>query len=242
MSTGIVRRSVSVWLPAPVHAALAAIAAAQATSLPALARRAAAAAVQAPGGRVQMGAPQVKAVAGLGRAGDDLHRLLSATATAADNTQRTLIAQQIAATCDRIAVAASSLRLNPPAHGTVSDDRRKPGGQPEWKLVRVTADAVTVQMWKTAAAGAGFGSVANWVRDALAGAHGLDLPRPPTPTTTEARAVTGRVLGLIAQAETTVFEWPAGGVLDEPITCAADALYTALHFLVAHGGDPGARQ
>jgi hypothetical protein len=241
MTTRLVRGSVSVWLPTPAHAALAATAATEGVSLPALARRAATAAAQAPGRRIAMSAPTVNAVAGLGAAGDDLNRLLPAADTAASVAQRTSAAQRIAAVCDRIAAAARSVRLDPtPDHGTVSGDRGEPA--PRWKLVRVTADTVSVQMWKQAAAGAEFGSVANWIRDALAGTHRLDLPRPPAPATIEARTVTGRTLGLIAQAETTVSDWPASSMLDEPITTAADALYTALHRLVTHGGNPSARR
>ena len=97
-------------------------------------------------------------------------------------------------------------------------------------------------MWSAAAAAAGFGSVANWVRDALAGAHGLDLPRPPAPVTIDARTVAGRVLGLVAQTETAVAGWPAGGVLDGRIEAVAAALYVALGSLVACGGDPKARR
>jgi hypothetical protein len=187
-----------------------------------------------------MGAPDPKAVAGRSAAGDGLHRLLPAADAAAHTAAQTPIVGQIAAICDRITVAASGVRLNPSTHNMNNDDHPAPA--PEWKLVRVTADAVTIQTWKTTAAEVGFKSVANWVRDALAGTHGLNLPRPPTPATTEARTVTGHVLGLIAQAETTVSDWPTSGVLDEPITCAADALYTALHHLITHGGDPSARR
>jgi hypothetical protein len=240
MPTRLVRRSVSVWLPAPVHAALRAISEMEGASLPALARRAAAAAMKTAAGRVRMDAPTVEAVVGLGTAGDGLHQLLPTANAAANTAAQTRIGHQITAGCNRIAAAAGDIRLNPPTHDTVNNHHHEPA--PEWKLVRVTTDAMTVQMWKAAAGEAGFKSVANWVRDALAGAHGLDLPRPPAPATIEARVVTGRILGFIAQAETMVSDWPACGVLDEPITQAADALYTALHCLVAHGGDPRARR
>ena len=60
--------------------------------------------------------------------------------------------------------------------------------------------------------------------------------------TIDARAVAGRVLGLVAQTEIAVSGWPAGGVLDGRVEAAADALYAALHSLVAYGGDPKARR
>ncbi len=65
-----------------------------------------------------------------------------------------------------------------------------------------------------AAGAAGFRSVANWVRDALAGLYGLAVPRPPTPATIDARTVAGRLLGLVAQAETAVTDWPGGVLID----------------------------
>ena len=71
------------------------------------------------------------------------------------------------------------------------------------------------QVWSAAAEAAGFRSVANWVRDALAGLYGVAVARPPAPVTIDARAVAGRVLGLIAQTETAVADWPtAAGWID----------------------------
>lgn len=236
------RVSVSVWLPTLVHTHLAAMAAVEGVSLPVLARRAAAGAVEASGGRVGMAAPAVEAVEELRAAGYGLNRLLPAADAAADVAARAAIGERIAAVLDRITMAADGVRLNPPARGLVGADLD--GSVARWRLVRVTVDPTVAQMWKLVAEVAGFRSVANWVRDALAGMYGLDLARPPAPAVIDARAVAGRVLGLVAQAETTISDWPtaAGSVLEERIAAAADALYAALHSLVAYGGDPKARR
>jgi hypothetical protein len=238
MAATLTRVSVSVWLPAAAHTRLAAAAAAAGVSLPVLARRAAASAVDASTGRVGLPAPPAGAVEELRAAGYDLNRLLPAASAASTEAQRAAIGERIAAVLDRIRVAAGAVRLSPPtgAAGGRSGDR---GG---WRLVRVTTDPHSVSVWSMAAKAAGFGSVANWVRDALAGVYGLDVARPPAPGTIEARAVAGRVLGLVAQTETTVADWSAGGVLDGRIEAVADALYAALHSLIAYGGDPKARR
>ena len=98
-------------------------------------------------------------------------------------------------------------------------------------------------MWSAAANAAGFRSVANWVRDALAGLYGLAMARPPAPATIDARAVAGRVAGLIAQTETAVADWPIGAPgLDRRVEAAADALWAALESLIGYGGDPKARR
>lgn len=236
------RVSVSVWLPTPVHTHLAAMAAADGVSLPVLARRAAAAAVEASGGRVGMAAPAVEAVEELRAAGYGLNRLLPAADAAAGVAVQAAVGKRIAAVLDRITMAADGVRLNRPVGGTVGADRDELAAR--WRLVRVTVDPAVAQMWKSVAQVAGFRSVANWVRDALAGTYGLDLARPPAPATIDARAVAGRVLGLVAQAETTISDWPAaaGGGCEQRIAAAADALYAALHSLVAYGGDPKARR
>jgi len=238
MAATLVRASVSVWLPAAAHTELARIAVAEGVSLPVLARRAAAAAVESAGGRVAMPAPSAAVVEELRSAGYGLNRLLPAASAASSAAARAAIAEHIAAALDRIIAAATRVRIRAPAGAggviPISVDR---GG---WRLVRVTADAHSIAVWSAAAAG--FGSVANWVRDALAGAHGLDLPRPPAPATIDARTVAGRVLGLVAQTETAVAGWPAGGVLDGRIEAVAAALYVALGSLVACGGDPKARR
>jgi len=222
MAATLTRASVSVWLPAAAHAALAAAAAAEGVSVAVLARRAAAAAaVEAAGGRVGLPAPPAAAVEELRAAGYGLNRLLPAA-------------------LDRIITAATRVRIRAPAGAAgaipICAD---PGG---WRLVRVTADPSSVAVWSAAAAAAGFGSVANWVRDALVGVHGLAVARPPAPATIEARTVAGRVLGLVAQTETAVAGWPAGGVLEGRIEAVAAALYVALGSLVACGGDPKARR
>jgi hypothetical protein len=240
MAATLARVSVSVWLPPAGHAALAAAAGVEGVSLAVLARRAAVAAVEAAGGRVVMAAPSADAVEELRAAGHALNRLLPAASAASSAAARAAIAEHIAAALDRIIAAATRVRIRTPAgaRGAIPlcADR---GG---WRLVRVTADPHSVSVWSAAAAAAGFRSVANWVRDALAGAHGLDLPRPPAPATIDARAVAGRVLGLVAQTETAVAGWPAGGVLDDRIEAVAAALYVALGSLVACGGDPKARR
>ena len=242
MAATLTRASVSVWLPAAAHAALGAAAAAEGVSVAVLARRAAAAAVAvaAAGGRVGMAAPPAAAVEELRAAGYGLNRLLPAASAASSAAARAAIAEHIAAALDRIIAAATRVRIRAPAGAAgaipICADR---GG---WRLVRVTADPSSVAVWSAAAAASGFGSVANWVRDALAGVHGLDVARPPAPATIEARAVAGRVLGLVAQAETAAADWPAGGVLEGRIEAVAAALYVALGSLVACGGDPKARR
>ncbi len=241
MAVTLARVSVSVWLPPAAHAALAGIAAVEGVSLPVLARRGAAAAVEAAGGRVGLPAPSVDTVEELRAAGHSLNRLLPAVGTASADAQRGAIAARIAAALDRVTVAAGGVRLTAPARAGT----RGVGvavGWGGWRLVRVTADPGAVQLWSVAAEAAGFRSVANWVRDALAGAHGLDVARPPAPVTIDARAVVGRVLGLVAQTETVLADWPAGGVLDGRVEAAADALFAALHSLIAYGGDPKARR
>jgi len=240
MAATLVRTSVSVWLPAAAHAALVSAAAAEGVSVAVLARRAAAAAVEAAGGRVAMPAPSAAVVEELRSAGYGLNRLLPAASGASSAAARAAIAEHIAAALDRIIAAATRVRIRAPADAAgaipICADR---GG---WRLVRVTADPHSVSLWSMAAQAAGFRSVANWVRDALAGMHGLDLPRPPAPATIDARTVAGRVLGLVAQTETAVAGWPAGGVLDGRIEAVAAALYVALGSLVACGGDPKARR
>jgi hypothetical protein len=141
---------------------------------------------------------------------------------------------------ERISVAAEDVRLTPPAHSAAGGG--VDGSAARWRLVRVTTDPNTVAVWKQAAKAAGFESAANWVRDALAGAHGLAVLRPPAATTIDARAVTGRVLGLIAQTETAAADWPTGEAFDKRLTEAGDVLYAALHSLTAYGGDPKARR
>ena len=51
----------------------------------------------------------------------------------------------------------------------------------------MTVEPATVQVWSAAAEAAGFRSVANWVRDALAGLYGVAVARPPAPVTIDAR-------------------------------------------------------
>ena len=81
------------------------------------------------------------------------------------------------------------------------------------------------------------------MRDALAGVHGLDVARPPTPSTIDARQVVGRVAGLIAQTETAVAEWPISVPgLDRRVEAAGEALWAALESLIGYGGDPKARR
>ncbi|SIG55113.1 Uncharacterised protein [Mycobacteroides abscessus subsp. abscessus] len=88
---------------------------------------------------------------------------------------------------------------------------------------------------------AGFRSVANWVRDGLAGCYGLEVTRPPTAATTDARQVCGRVLGLIAQTE--ALDWPYDDAGLEPrIEAAGGAVWAALESLIAYSGDPKARR
>jgi hypothetical protein len=239
------RVSVSVWLPTAAHAELAAIAAAgEGVSLPVLARRAAARAVAAGDGRVSMPAPTVEAVQELRAAGYELNRLLPALDGAVTRAQEAAVAARLGAAVERVAAASGGVRLSTSRDGAKPSSRNGVGGttRERWRLVRVTTDPNTATCWARAAEAAGFRSPANWVRDALAGAHGLAVARPPAAVTIEARAVAGRVLGLLAQTTTVLAVRPhLGPVLEARVEAAETALWTSLQSLVAQGGQPRAR-
>lgn len=239
------KTSVWLWLPTDAHHQLVSVGAGEGVSLPVLARRAAAQAVSAADGRVSMPAPTVEAVEKLRAAGYEMNRLLPALDGAATRAQEAAIAARLGVALERVAAASNGMRVLP------SRDAAKPIGGGDsgkvkgerWRLVRVTTDPDTATCWVTAAEAAGFRSPANWVRDALAGMHGLAMPRPPTMVTIEARAVAGRVLGLLAQTNTALTVRPhLGGVLDERVEAAETALWTGLQSLLAHGGHPKARR
>jgi hypothetical protein len=236
MAPTLTRVSVSVWLPAAAHARLAAAAAAEGVSLPVLSRRAASAAVSSPGGRVSLPAAPAEVVEELRTAGYALNRLVPAAEAAASVAQRAAIGARIATALDRISVAAAGLRLNPCAGNGPTD-------RDGWRLVRVTTEPGTAARWWQAARAAGFRSVGNWVRDGLAGMHGLDIARPPAPSTIDARAVAGRVAGLVARVEAVVVGWPVNVAgLEDRIEAAGAAVWEALESLIAYGGDPKARR
>lgn len=251
MTDTLTRVSVSVWLSAAAHGVLAAVAAGEGVSLPVLARRAAAVAVETAGGRVSMPSPPVDAVDELRTAGHGLNRLLPAAAGELTAAQCGALAGRIVTVLERITAAAAEVRINAPAAGrrgaasTGSAAGTAGGDRGGWRLVRVTTDPDTAQRWAAAAQAAGFRSVANWVRDGLAGCYGLALARPPTLVTLDARQVCGRVLGLIAQTETATGDWPhsfSDGGLERRIEAAGGVVWAALESLIGYGGDPKARR
>lgn len=241
------RVSVSVWLP--VAAAHEQLRQQADGSLPVLARAAAAAGVAAPGGRVGMSAPDGAAVEGLRDAGHRLNRLVAAlneglVGTATIAAHRALAAR-IGPLLVEVGQAAHGVWLRTPVHRPLSGFGDEVGSSEEsgWRLVRVTTDPVTLARWEQAAEVAGFRSVANWVRDALAGAYQLAIPRPPALTTMEARAVVGRVSGLVAQVQLAADEV---AVIDRVCSAAAESAGTelagCLESLVVYGGDVKARR
>lgn len=248
MADTLTRVSVSVWLPVAAHAVLVVVAAGEGVSLPVLARRAAAVAVQAPGGRVAMASPTTDAVDELRAAGYGLNRLLPAADAALTAAQCGALAGRLVAVLDRVTVAAAGVRITAPGGGPrasgsgSAEGGRAAGGGDGWRLVRVTTDPDTHELWSVAAQVAGFRSVANWVRDGLAGLYGLEVARPPTAATTDARQVCGRVLGLVAQTE--ALDWPHGDgdVLGRRVEVAGGAVWAALESLIAYGGNPKARR
>ncbi len=239
------RTSVWVWLPTPAHGQLTAVAATEGVSLPVLARRAAAHAVAAENGRVGMPAPTVEAVEELRAAGYEMNRLLPALGAANTRAQEEAIATRVGVTLERVAAASDKVRVQPSRDGVKAVRLDDVGGvgRERWRLIRVTTDPDNATCWATAAEAAGFRSPANWVRDALAGMHGLAVPRPPAAVTIEARAVAGRVLGLLAQTNTVLAVRPhLGDVLGVRVETAETALWTSLQSLVAQGGQPRARR
>lgn len=239
------RVSVSVWLPVAAHEQLRQQAVVGG-SLPVLARAAAAAGVAAPGGRVGMPAPDGAAVERLRDAGYRLNRLVAAlneglVGTATIAAHRAL-ATRIAPLLMEVGQAAHGVRLHPPAHRPFSGSEKDGGGQ-GWRLVRVTTDPATAARWESASGVAGFRSVANWMRDAMAGAYGLAIPRPPALVTVEARAVVGRVLGLVAQVQLAADEVAViDRVCSAPAESAGTELAACLESLVVYGGDVKARR
>jgi hypothetical protein len=243
--TMVQKTSVWVWLPVAAHHQLVVVAAGERVSSAVLARRAAARAVAAGDGRVAMPAPTVESVEKLRAAGYELNRLLPALDGAVTRAQEAAIATRLGMAVTRVAAASDGVRLSPSRDAVtpVRCDEVDGVGRERWRLVRVTTDPDTAQHWTLAAEAAGFRSTANWVRDALAGAHGLAVARPPAAVTIEARAVSGRVLGLLAQTATALAVRPhLGGVLRERLETAETALWTALQSLLTHGGQPRARR
>lgn len=247
MTTTTTARKVSVWvwLPTAAHAELVRVAATEGVSLAVVARRAAARAVAAGDGRVGMPAPTVEAVEELRAAGYEVNRLLPALGTATIRAQEAAVAVRLGVAWERVAAASDGVRLPGSRDGSklVLRNPADMAAGERWRLVRVTTDPDTATSWALAASTAGFRSPANWVRDALAGTHGLAVPRPPAAVTIEARAVAGRVLGLLAQTTTALAIRPhLGGVLNGLIETAEAALWTSLQSLLDHGGQPTARR
>ncbi|GLC05141.1 hypothetical protein SRL2020400_57320 [Mycobacterium kiyosense] len=180
-------------------------------------------------------------------AGYGLNRLLPAADAALTAAQCGALAGRLVAVLDRITAASAEVRISTPAgRGSAASSGSAAGGRVAgdrdgWRLVRVTTDPDTQRVWTAAAQVAGFRSVANWVRDGLAGCYGLEVTRPPTAATTDARQVCGRVLGLIAQTE--ALDWPYDDAGLEPrIEAAGGAVWAALESLIAYSGDPKARR
>ncbi|MFQ2845600.1 hypothetical protein [Mycobacterium paragordonae] len=243
----LTRVSVSVWLPAAAHTVLAAVAIGEGVSLPVLARRAAAVAVETAGGRVWMLSPSVQAVEELRDSGHGLNRLLPAAGGVLSAAQRGALARRMAVVLDRVSTAAAGVCISAPAGGrrrVGSASGAAAGDRVGWRLVRVTTDPDTARLWAAVAQAAGFRSVANWVRDGLAGSYGLEVARPPSVITADARQVCGRVLGLIAQTEAITLDWPYGGgeELGRRVEAAGGAVWAALESLIGYGGDPKARR
>lgn len=244
------RVSVSVWLPVAAHAQLRAQS--QGAGLPVLARQAAASGVAAPDGRVAMLTAEGATVDALRAAGYRLNGLIAALnealAAQASVVQYRALAARIAPLLGEVAQVGIAVRLPPPryphdrplaGYGGRSDD----GGGPGWKLVRVTTDPDTAARWTQAAAVAGFRSVANWLRDCLAGVHQLAISRPPMLATIEARAVAGRVSGLVAQVQLAADDIAViDRVCGPPAETAGAVLVDVLESLVMYGGDIKARR
>lgn len=241
--TTLARVSVSVWLPTAAHAVLGAVAADEGVSLPVLARRAAACAVASVDGRVRMPSPAVEVVAELRAAGHDLNRLLPALGAVTTVVQERAVTERVRMALERIANASVGVQLHPSSDAAKVvqlSDIDAPGRR--WRLVRVTTDPGIARCWELAAGAAGFRSTANWVRDALAGTHNLAVARPPMPVTVQARAVIGRVLGLLAQTAAVIAARPyLGPVLGGPAEQADAGLWAGLQSLLDHGGQPQAR-
>ncbi|MBE5507622.1 hypothetical protein QMY57_25825 (plasmid) [Mycobacteroides abscessus subsp. abscessus] len=245
------RVSVSVWLPAAAHTQLRehTTDAMAPASLPVLARQAAAAAVAAPGGRVGIPAPDDVAVEALRDTGYRLNGLvaalneqLSASAGAAGTSaQYRALAVRIAPAVDEVARAVAEVRLPPSGHLHTGPEMASAGQQ--WKLVRVTTDPGTLTRWEQTAAVAGFRSVANWIRDAMAGTYHLPIARAPALATIEARTLAGRIGGLIAQVQLAADQV---AVIDRlcsgPAETASTVLAEVLESLVTYGGDIKARR
>ncbi|SIN56244.1 hypothetical protein [Mycobacteroides abscessus] len=244
------RVSVSVWLASAAHDELRDQA--RGASLPVLARQAAAVGVAAAAGRVGMPGPAAASVTELRAVGYRLNGLVAALnealAMSATVAQYRALAARIAPMLGQVAEVAADVQLHPPVHrrqGPMSE----PGHDADcddglgWKLVRVTTDPATAARWTQAAAVAGFRSVANWLRDALAGVYQLPIARPPMLATIEARSVIGRVSGLVAQVQLAADEI---AVVDRVCGSAAErageVLSAALESLVRYGGDIKARR
>ncbi|SIN21267.1 hypothetical protein [Mycobacteroides abscessus] len=240
------RVSVSVWLPVAAHAQLRARA--QGVSLPVLARQAAVAGVGAAYGRVAMPGPADATLMQLRAVGYRLNGLVAALnealAVGASVAQCRALAARIAPLLGEVAQAALAIRLptpryprNQPALESDTDDGAG------WKLVRVTTDPDTAARWTQAAAVAGFRSVANWIRDCLAGVHQLPIARPPMLATIEARTVVGRIGGLVAQVQLAADEIAVvDRVCGPPAETAGAVLSGVLDSLLVYGGDIKARR
>ncbi|MBN7438798.1 hypothetical protein IUS38_24765 [Mycobacteroides abscessus subsp. abscessus] len=244
--------AVWVWLPATSHTVLRQMAGVRGASMPVLARQAAAAAVAAPGGRAGLPAPDDAAVESLRNVGyrlnggvGALNEMLAAPRSSTTAAQYRAIAARLAPLLGEVADAARALVLDVPsgAQAQANDDGALTDPEGRWRKIMVTTDAVTLARWKVAADAAGFTSMPNWIRDAMAGAYQLAIPRPPALVTIQVRALVGRIGGLVAQVQLAadqiaVIDRLCSGLAETVSTVLAEVLES----LVMYGGDIKARR
>ncbi|MBN7314882.1 hypothetical protein [Mycobacteroides abscessus] len=245
-------QAVWVWLPAASHAVIRLLAGQRAASLPMLARQAAAAAVAAPGGRVGIGAPDDVAVEALRTMGyllngavAALNEMLAAPGSGATVAQYRAIAARLAPLLGEVADAAGALVLDVPSgvRARARDDGASADPQGRWRKIMVTTDALTLTRWKAAADAAGFTSVPNWIRDAMAGSYQLAIPRPPALATIQARTLAGRIGGLVAQVQLAADQIAViDRICSGPAETASTVLSQVLESLLMYGGDIKARR
>lgn len=244
--------AVWVWLPATSHAVVRQLARQRGASMPVLARQAAAAAVAASGGRVGIAAPDDAAVEALRNVGyrlnggvAALNEMLAAPPLSTTAAQYRASAARLAPLLGEVADVAGALVLEAPsgARAQASDDDAPTDPEERWRKIMVSTDAATLARWKAAADAAGFTSMPNWIRDAMAGTYQLAIPRPPALATIQARALAGRIGGLVAQVQLAADQI---AVIDRlcsgPAETASTVLAEVLESLVMFGGDIKARR
>lgn len=244
--------AVWVWLPEPAHAVVRGRAEAAGVSMPVLVRQAAEAAVGSPGGRIKMPAPPVEAVERLRAAGYRLNGLVAALnemlAGVSTLAQYRALAAQLRPMLNEVSGAAAEVRVDASVQRTQagdqdSDDTVPAGSEGRWKKIMVTTDSTTLSRWESAAEAAGFRSMPNWIRDAMAGTYQLAIPRPPALVTIQARTVVGRVSGLVAQVQLAADQIAVvDRICSGPAETAGTELAACLESLVVYGGDVKARR